>query len=66
MQITDREHNGWMPEDAFSGKKILIVDDDSNDTGATSQLIPKRLAPQGHPIMKSGWMFGATQLDLLH
>jgi hypoxanthine phosphoribosyltransferase len=31
---TDTESNCWMSEDAFHGKKILIVDD-INDTGAT-------------------------------
>jgi xanthine phosphoribosyltransferase len=31
---TDPEHNLWMAEDAYEGKRILIVDD-INDSGAT-------------------------------
>ena len=31
---TETESNSWMSDDAFNGKKILIIDD-INDTGAT-------------------------------
>ena len=42
------EHNAWMPEDAFSGKKILVVDD-INDTGATFNWIQKDWPEGCHP-----------------
>jgi hypoxanthine phosphoribosyltransferase len=37
---TESETNCWMSEDAYAGKKILIVDD-INDTGATIAWIKK-------------------------
>jgi xanthine phosphoribosyltransferase len=42
------ESNLWMSEDAFDGKKILIVDD-INDTGATFNWIMKDWPDGCHP-----------------
>lgn len=51
------EHNCWMAEDAFQGKRILIVDD-INDSGATLNWIktdwPDGCLP-GHPDWETVW-----------
>lgn len=51
------EHNCWMSEDAFDGKKILIVDD-LNDSGATINWIMhdwKDMCKPSHPSWDDKW-----------
>ena len=51
------ESNCWMAEDAFEGKRILIVDD-INDSGATLNWIKQDwmgLALPGHPDWETVW-----------
>jgi len=51
------EHNCWMAEDAFNGKRILIVDD-INDSGATLSWIKKdwqESCLSGHPNWDTVW-----------
>ena len=51
------EHNCWMAEDAFNGKRILIVDD-INDSGATLNWIKQdwqESCLSGHPDWETVW-----------
>jgi len=51
------EHNCWMAEDAFNGKRILIVDD-INDSGATLNWIKQDWPDgclSGHPDWETVW-----------
>lgn len=48
------ESNLWMAEDAFSQKKILIVDD-LNDTGATINWIMEDWQSGCYPNNQEGW-----------
>ena len=50
---TDPEHNLWMAEDAYEGKRILIVDD-INDSGATLNWI-KADWEDFHPSKREPW-----------
>jgi hypoxanthine phosphoribosyltransferase len=47
------EHNLWMAEDAYNGKRILIVDD-INDSGATLNWI-KQDWEDFHPSKREPW-----------
>ena len=49
----DPEHNLWMAEDAYGGKRILIVDD-INDSGATLNWI-KTDWEDFHPSRREPW-----------
>lgn len=51
---TDSESNLWMSEDAFEGKKILVVDD-INDSGATINWIKKDWQSSCHPKNTQHW-----------
>ena len=52
--VNEPEHNLWMAEDAYNGKKILVVDD-INDSGATLNWIKKDWE-DFHPSKPEPWL----------